>query len=86
VISLLIYGSLPFFLTLARSFFAPRVELMAEILALAGAKTYLRKKKLPEDAHDGILNGEDVAGLDLSATELVVLPACDTGIDCPWLR
>jgi len=49
-------------------------------LALAGANTWLRKEMPPEDAADGILNGQDVAGLDLSTTELVVLSACETGL------
>ncbi len=49
-------------------------------LALAGANTRLRKGVLPAEAEDGILNAEDVTGLDLLATELVVLSACDTGL------
>jgi CHAT domain-containing protein len=49
-------------------------------LALAGANTWLKAGHLPEEAEDGLLTAEDVTGLDLLATELVVLSACDTGL------
>jgi tetratricopeptide (TPR) repeat protein/CHAT domain-containing protein len=49
-------------------------------LALAGANTFLRGAPLPAEAEDGLLTAEDVAGLDLLDTELVVLSACDTGL------
>jgi tetratricopeptide (TPR) repeat protein len=49
-------------------------------LALAGANTFLRGAALPADAEDGLLTAEDVAGLDLLDTELVVLSACETGL------
>jgi CHAT domain-containing protein len=49
-------------------------------LALAGANTFLRGAALPAEAEDGLLTAEDVAGLDLLDTELVVVSACDTGL------
>ncbi len=49
-------------------------------LALAGANTWLRNGALPPEAEDGILTAEDVAGLDLSNTDLTVLSACETGL------
>jgi tetratricopeptide (TPR) repeat protein len=49
-------------------------------LALAGANSWLQGRNLPEEAQDGLLTAEDVTGLDLLATELVVLSACETGL------
>lgn len=49
-------------------------------LALAGINTWVREGVLPPDAEDGLLTAEDVSGLDLLATELVVLSACETGL------
>ncbi len=49
-------------------------------LALAGANTWLNGGTVPAEAEDGILNAQDVAGLDLSGTEPVVLSACDSGL------
>src|SRR5262249_20171066 len=49
-------------------------------LALAGANWMSKKFIPPPEAEDGILTAEDVAGLDLVATELAVLSACDTGL------
>ena len=49
-------------------------------LALAGANTWNRGETLPPEAEDGLLTAEDVSGMDLLDTELVVLSACDTGL------
>ncbi len=49
-------------------------------LALAGANTWLAKGNPPKEAEDGLLTAEDVTGINLSDTELVVLSACETGL------
>lgn len=49
-------------------------------LVLTGANTWDRGGPLPPEAEDGILTSEGVSGLDLTATELVALSACQTGL------
>jgi tetratricopeptide (TPR) repeat protein/CHAT domain-containing protein len=46
-------------------------------LALAGAN---RRENVPPGAEDGILTAEEIASLDLSGLDWVVLSACDTGV------
>jgi len=48
--------------------------------ALAGANTWLKAGEPPEEAEDVLMTAEDVPGLDLLATKLVVLSACETGL------
>lgn len=49
-------------------------------LALAAVNTWLKDRPFPADAEDGILTAEDVTGIDLEDTHLVVLSACETGM------
>ena len=60
---------------------AARLEnpLLRSGLALAGVNTWLAGGTLPAEAEDGLLTAEDVVGMDLVGTQLVVLSACETG-------
>src|SRR5262249_2394842 len=49
-------------------------------LLLAGFNTWRNGGEPPPEAEDGMLTAEDVTGMDLLDTELVVLSACDTGL------
>ena len=39
---------------------------------MAGGNTWAKGGKLPIEAEDGILTAEDLAGMDLSKTEVIV--------------
>jgi tetratricopeptide (TPR) repeat protein len=54
--------------------------LLRSWLALAGANSWLSGGAVPPEAEDGLLTAEDVSGMDLQDTQLVVLSACDTGV------
>ena len=54
--------------------------LLRSMLILAGYNTWRNGGDPGSEAEDGLLTAEDVSGLDLLATELVVLSACDTGL------
>jgi tetratricopeptide (TPR) repeat protein len=49
-------------------------------LLLAGFNTWRKGGEPPPEAEDGMLTAEDVTGMDLLDTELVVLSACETGL------
>ncbi|MBA4191781.1 MAG: hypothetical protein C0467_27695 [Planctomycetaceae bacterium] len=49
-------------------------------LALAGVNIWLHGGSTPVEAEDGLLTAEDVTGMDLLDSELVVLSACETGL------
>jgi CHAT domain-containing protein len=69
-----------FELTGARSTVSGRNPLLLSGVVLAGANGPSRRDALGSTVgDDGILTGEEVAELDLRATELVVLSACETG-------
>ena len=53
--------------------------MLRSFLVLAGVNTWLEGGVLPAEAEDGMLTAEDVSGMHLLGTELVVLSACDTG-------
>lgn len=54
--------------------------LLRSMLALAGVNTWALGLPVPAKAEDGLLTAEDVTGMDLIGTRLVVLSACDTGL------
>lgn len=49
-------------------------------LLLSGANYVLQGGKLPKDFEDGILTAKEIAQIDLSKTDMVVLSACQTGV------
>jgi CHAT domain-containing protein len=49
-------------------------------LILAGARKAWAGEAIPDNVEDGILLAEEIAAMDLSGTDLVVLSACETGL------
>jgi len=60
----------------------PHLEdpMLRSALAFAGANAWLQGKTLPKQAGKGLVFAQDVAALDLWATELAVLSACNTAM------
>jgi len=59
---------------------AARNPLVRSGIVLSGVNAWLRGDAPPDYIDDGIVNGEDVIAMDLTATEMVVLSACETGL------
>ena len=58
----------------------PEDPMLRSALAFAGANTWLKGKPIPNEAGKGLVFAQDVAALDLWATELAVLSACNTAM------
>jgi tetratricopeptide (TPR) repeat protein len=58
----------------------PDDPMLRSALAFAGANAWLQGKTLPNEAGKGLVFAQDVAALDLWATELAVLSACNTAM------
>ena len=56
-------------------------SLSENIVALAGVNVALRDEHFnPDQTHDGLLSAKEMASLDMSNTQLVVLACCETGL------
>lgn len=49
-------------------------------LIMAGGNHLWKGEDLPENVEDGTLRGDEIAGMDLSSTKLLVLSACQTAL------
>jgi CHAT domain-containing protein len=54
--------------------------LLRSWLVMAGANSWIHNRPVPDEVEDGKLTAEDVTGLDLIGTDLVVLSACQSGL------
>lgn len=63
-------------------FFKPGADdpLLGSGLYFAGANNFYLQRQIPEGTDDGILTALEVSDMDLSATDLVVLSACVSGL------
>lgn len=62
-------------------FFEPHNDIAVSTgLVFAGANNYGRTGKATEGIDDGLLTSKEIAGMNLTGVELVVLSACQTGI------
>ena len=64
----------------SQNYFKPDNSLKRSGLILAGAQRAWAGEQIPSNVEDGILLAEEIAAIDLSGTDLVVLSACETGL------